>query len=65
LVVCLFGAVICGLSVAGMAVAVGWGLLAGFLLYSGVGSSTLVVLALALPERDVALASTHRRPAFA
>jgi hypothetical protein len=35
------------------------------MLYSGVGSATLVVLALALPERSAALARAPRRPAFA
>ena len=38
-----------------LAVAAGWGLLVGLALYSGVGSVTLVVLAVALPQRVPAL----------
>ena len=65
LVVCLFGAVVCALVAAGSAVAAGWGLLIGLAIYSGVGSVTLVVLAVALPQRVPALMHLRRRPALA
>jgi hypothetical protein len=50
---------------AGSAVAAGWGFLIGLAIYSGVGSVTLVVLALALPQRVPALMHLRRRPALA
>jgi hypothetical protein len=61
----MLGGMLCGLSAGALAVAAGWGLLAGLGVYSGVGSSALVVLALALPESRPTLARWRRRPAFA
>jgi hypothetical protein len=65
LVVCLFAAIACALVAAGAAVAAGWGLLIGLAIYSGLGSVTLVVLAVALPQRVPALMHLRRRPALA
>lgn len=64
LVIALLGGMSIGLASAILAVAAGWGLLAGFLLYSGIGSSTLLVLTLAWPAPSPALAAAGE-PAIA
>lgn len=64
LVIALLGGMSIGLASAVLAVAAGWGLLAGFLIYSGIGSSALVVLTLAWPEPRQAIAATGQ-PAIA
>ena len=60
LVICLFGSVLVGLSVATMAVVAGWGVIAGLLLYTACGSTSLLVLSLAWPQRRPALVRARR-----
>jgi hypothetical protein len=52
-----------GVLAGGLAVAAGWGLLLGILLYSGVGSSTLVTLAFVWPDRPIQVVRTPACPA--
>ena len=49
-----------GLLAAALAVAAGWGLLVGLLLYSCAGSTALVAFSLAWAEPRPALARVHR-----
>jgi hypothetical protein len=67
LVFCLFGALFAGLLAGVVAVVAGWGLLAGLLLYSGTGSTMLLLLSIGLPQRMPALdaASGADEPALA
>jgi hypothetical protein len=68
LVICLLASVLVGLSIATTAVVTGWGLIAGLLLYVACGSTSLVVLSLAWPERRPAVVRSRRhaeKPALA
>jgi hypothetical protein len=60
LVFSLCVALLAGMLAGGLAVAAGWGLLAGLLVYSGVGSSTLVTLALVWPDRPLRIVRTAK-----
>jgi hypothetical protein len=65
LVAFLLVALLAGMLAGALALSAGWGLVAGLLLYSGVGSSALMALALAWPDRPLGLSRRLEEPALA